>query len=129
MLVRALRLRCVWGYDLRMATTAQALTVNPDQQAILQELAARELRSPETLLREAIDDYIEQALQPASAQTALQDHEYPAPFESDEEAIAHADAAFEHYKRTGLHVTWEEVDQWLAKLQAGENVPPPECHT
>ena len=118
----------VLGYHLGMAATAQALTVDPDQQAVLKELA-RELRSPEMLLREAIDDYIEQALRPSAARIAVEDDEYPLPFASDEEAIAHADAAFEHYKRTGLHVTWEEVDQWLAKLQAGENVPPPGCHT
>lgn len=111
-----------------MATTAQALTVDPDQQAILKELAARELRSPQMLLRDALDEYISNALAPAQPADTTENDDYPEPFESDEEAIAHADAAYEHYKRTGLHVTWEEVDQWLAKLQAGERVPPPKCH-
>lgn len=38
-------------------------------------------------------------------------------------------AAWEEYQRTGLHVTAEEAEHWLAQLEAGENAPPPECHT
>ena len=38
-------------------------------------------------------------------------------------------AAMEHYKKTGLHLTEDEVDTWLAKLEAGEDAPLPECHT
>ena len=37
-------------------------------------------------------------------------------------------AALDDYDRTGLHLTGEEVDEWLARLEAGENAPPPECH-
>ncbi len=40
-----------------------------------------------------------------------------------------ADAAWEAYKANGLHLTGEEVDAWLAKLEAGEDAPMPECHT
>ncbi|MBS1813828.1 MAG: CopG family transcriptional regulator [Acidobacteria bacterium] len=40
-----------------------------------------------------------------------------------------ADKAIENFKRTGLHATFEEVDEWLGKLAAGERVPPPKCHT
>ncbi|MFA7667375.1 MAG: hypothetical protein WCY32_14800 [Burkholderiaceae bacterium] len=36
--------------------------------------------------------------------------------------------AWEDYGRTGLHLTLEEADAWLAKLQAGEDVEPPGCH-
>jgi len=37
-------------------------------------------------------------------------------------------AAWEHYQQTGLHLTAEEVDEWLVKLEAGEEAEPPEAH-
>jgi predicted transcriptional regulator len=37
-------------------------------------------------------------------------------------------AAWEHYQATGLHLTQEEVDEWLVKLEAGEDADPPACH-
>lgn len=37
-------------------------------------------------------------------------------------------AAWNHYQATGIHLTAEEADAWLAKLEAGENAPVPECH-
>jgi predicted transcriptional regulator len=39
-----------------------------------------------------------------------------------------ARAAHEEYMRTGLHATAEEVDAWLAELEAGNDVEPPKCH-
>lgn len=36
--------------------------------------------------------------------------------------------AWDEYRQTGLHVTAEEADTWLAKLAAGQDVDPPECH-
>jgi hypothetical protein len=37
-------------------------------------------------------------------------------------------AAWIHYQMTGQHVTAEEADTWLAKLEAGKVVAPPNCH-
>ena len=37
-------------------------------------------------------------------------------------------AALAEYEATGRHVTAEEAEAWLAKLAAGEDVQPPECH-
>jgi predicted transcriptional regulator len=37
--------------------------------------------------------------------------------------------AWEHYQATGLHLTDEELGAWIAKLEAGEDAPFPECHT
>ncbi len=39
-----------------------------------------------------------------------------------------ARAAFERYAADGLHVTAAEADDWLAKLEAGEDAEPPACH-
>lgn len=38
-------------------------------------------------------------------------------------------AAHEHFKQTGLHLTHEEVEGWLDRLAAGEDIEPPICHT
>jgi predicted transcriptional regulator len=45
-----------------------------------------------------------------------------------QDARADALAAWNHYQATGLHLTAEEADAWLAKLEAGENAETPECH-
>ena len=36
--------------------------------------------------------------------------------------------AWKVYQTTGLHVTHEEMDAYLAKLEAGEDVEPLACH-
>jgi predicted transcriptional regulator len=37
--------------------------------------------------------------------------------------------AWDEYQATGQHVTQEEADAWLAKLEDGQDVEPPACHT
>lgn len=36
--------------------------------------------------------------------------------------------AWNEYRATGWHLILEEADAWLAKLEAGEDVKPPEYH-
>jgi predicted transcriptional regulator len=36
--------------------------------------------------------------------------------------------AWEEYRSTGLHVTADEADAWLAQLEQGNDIEPPECH-
>jgi predicted transcriptional regulator len=36
--------------------------------------------------------------------------------------------AWAEYQATGLHATAEEVEVWLARLEAGEHAEPPVCH-
>jgi hypothetical protein len=36
--------------------------------------------------------------------------------------------AWNDYQASGLHVTHEEADAWLAKLEAGDDSEPPGCH-
>lgn len=38
-------------------------------------------------------------------------------------------AAHEEYQRTGLHLTREEVEEWMARRARGERAPMPEPHT
>lgn len=44
------------------------------------------------------------------------------------EAERAAIATLERQKQTGLHLTAEEVDAWLAQLEADNDIDPPQCH-
>ncbi|WP_395020597.1 CopG family ribbon-helix-helix protein [Dongia sp.] len=75
----------------------------------LQRLADARRQSPEDLMRKAIEQYVD--------------------FEEDREQLNRdMVASWEDYQATGLHVTGEEVDAWLAKLEAGEDAEPPIPH-
>ncbi len=37
-------------------------------------------------------------------------------------------AAWANYEATGLHLTDREADAWMARLEGGQDVEPPECH-
>ena len=75
----------------------------------VQQLASVRRRTPHWLMREAIEQYVERE-------------------EKREQLRQDALAAWTHYQTTGLHVTAEEADAWLAKLEAGKKVAPPQCH-
>ena len=36
--------------------------------------------------------------------------------------------AWNEYQTDGLHVTFEEADAWLEKLETCEDAEPPKCH-
>ena len=74
----------------------------------VRRLASARRRSPHWLMREAIEEYVER-------------EEKRELFRQD------ALAAWDHYQTTGLHVTADEADAWLAKLEAGKNSAPPKC--
>jgi predicted transcriptional regulator len=75
----------------------------------LQRLADARQLSPDELARKAIEQYVERE----------EDHE-----QLNKDMVA----SWEEYKATGLHVTGEEVDAWLAKIEAGEDADPPVPH-
>ena len=37
--------------------------------------------------------------------------------------------SLEHYERTGLHITLEELEEWVERLETDPHAPMPECHT
>jgi predicted transcriptional regulator len=72
----------------------------------VQRLASARRRTPHWLMREAIEQYLER--------------------EEKRERLRHdAQAAWDHYQSTGLHVTAHEADAWLAKLESGKTSAPP----
>ncbi len=75
----------------------------------LQKLAVNRQRKPHWLMKEAIEQYIDRE---EKRQSFLED----------------ARKAWEEYQATGLHVTLEEADAWLAELEDGNDVEPPACH-
>lgn len=88
--------------------TTTSVKLDSETKDRVQRLASARQRSAHWLMREAIEQYVQREEQ---RQQMRQD----------------ALAAWEEYQTTGLHVTAEEADTWLAKLEAGEDVDPPAC--
>ena len=86
-----------------------AIKIDTDIKERIKRLADARHRSPHWLMREAISQYVER-------------EEKRHAFRQD------AIMAWDEYQATGLHVTFEEADAWLAKLEAGQDDEPPECH-
>ena len=89
------------------ATTS--LKLDAGTKARLQKLASSRRRSAHWLMREAIEQYVARE-------------------EARERLRTDALAAWNGYQATGKHVTGEEADAWLARLEAGEDAQPPEPH-
>ena len=75
----------------------------------IDRLAIARQRTAHWLMRRAIEDYVDRE-------------------EQREQVRQDALAAWDDYQATGQHVTAEEADEWLAKLEAGDDLEPPECH-
>jgi predicted transcriptional regulator len=90
-------------------STTTSLKLDAGTKAKLQKLAESRRRSAHWLMREAIEQYVARE-------------------EARERLRSDALAAWNDYQATGKHVTAEEADVWLARLEAGEDAPPPEPH-
>ena len=86
-----------------------AIKIDADTRERLKRLAATRQRTSHWLMREAINQYITRE-------------------EKREEFRQDGINAWNEYQSTGRHVTFEEADTWLAKLESGLDVEPPECH-
>ena len=75
----------------------------------VRDLAEARRRSAHWIMREAIAQYVER--------------------EEKREALRQdAMRAWDDYQEKGQHLTLEEADAWLARLEAGEDADPPKCH-
>lgn len=92
------------------ATRPVAIKLDQDMRDRLKRLVAAKGRSTHWILRRAISQFVELE-------------------ESREVFRAAVLQAWHQYQGTGLHVTRDDADAWLARLQAGEQVPVPEGHT
>tara|TARA_R110001599_G_scaffold163501_3_gene352902 strand:- start:1411 stop:1683 length:273 start_codon:yes stop_codon:yes gene_type:complete len=89
---------------------ATSVKLDDELKSRIQHLAETRHRSSHWIMREAIRDYVEREEKRES-------------FKQD------ALGAWEAYQQNGLHLTFEEADSWLEKLEAGEDVELPVCHT
>jgi predicted transcriptional regulator len=79
------------------------------QREKLKKLAEARDRKPHYLMREAIQQYLERE-------------------EARESFKQEALASWREYQETGLHLTGEEVDRWLATWGTDEESEAPACH-
>lgn len=92
-------------------TTVRPLAIKLDQDVRerIKRLADARQRTSHWIMREAIEQYVErEEKREAFRQDGLR--------------------AWNEYQASGLHVTLEEADEWLAKLEAGQDSEPPACH-
>lgn len=86
-----------------------SLKLDARMKARVKRLATARRRTPHWIMREAVEQYVTRE-------------------EKREQFRQDALAAWNHYQSSGLHLTAEEADAWLAKLEAGKKVKTPECH-
>ncbi len=88
---------------------ATSIKLDDSLKGRVQLLADARRRSSHWIMREAIAQYVERE-------------------EKRESFRQDAIRAWDEYQQTGLHLTLEEADAWLAKLEAGEDADLPKCH-
>ncbi len=91
------------------APSTTSLKLDAQLKERVQRLAESRRRSAHWIMREAVEEYVTRE-------------------ERREQFRQDALAAWNQYQSTGLHLTAEEADGWLAKLEAGEDAEAPECH-
>ena len=86
-----------------------AIKIDDDTRERVKRLAEARHRSSHWMMLEAIRQYVER--------------------EEKREAFRQDGMrAWNEYQATGLYVSLEEADAWLAQLEEGKDVEPPECH-
>jgi predicted transcriptional regulator len=85
------------------------IKIDADTKERMKRLAEARHRTPHWLILDAIRQYVDR--------------------EEKREAFRQDGIrAWDEYQATGLHVTLDEADAWLGKLEAGQDVEPPACH-
>jgi len=84
--------------------------LSEDIERRLARAVQRTAKSPERLIEAALNYFLDQ-------------------IETDDEMRADAEESFRDYQETGLHLTNEEVMEWLERRANGEDVPLPDPHT
>ncbi len=90
-----------------MPLTTTSLKLDIEIKERIQKLAESRRRSANWLMGEAIREYVSRE-------------------EAREQFNRDTVEAWEAYKRTGKSISAEAADAWLARLEAGEDVDPPE---
>lgn len=87
-----------------------AIKIDDDIKARIKRLADARQRTPHWVMREAITQYVvREEKREAFRQDTLQ--------------------AWEDFRVSGQHVTADQVDAWLARLEQGNDLDPPACRS
>ena len=91
-----------------LAPSATSIKLDSETKARVQRLAQLRQRTPHWLMLDAIRQYVarEEKLE-AFRQEGV--------------------SAWQAFQSTGLHVTEKAADEWLAKLESGQDAEPPAC--
>ncbi len=89
---------------------AVSVKIDDALKARVQSMAEAQQRSPHALMQEAISDYVTRA-------------------EAAERFKREALLSWAEYKRTGRHLTLDEVNEWFETWGTPDEKGPPECHT
>ncbi|MHB1591342.1 MAG: CopG family ribbon-helix-helix protein [Sulfuricella sp.] len=84
--------------------------LDPSDRDRISALATLKKRTPHYLMKEAILEYVRRE-------------------EARQNFIQAAEASFEHYKETGLHITLDEFSAWVDDVQNNPDAPITACHT
>jgi len=88
---------------------ALAIKLDDTTQGRLKKLGENRQRSTHWIMRQAVNEYLErEEKREALRQEALE--------------------SWQEYQQTGLHVTIEEVRQWVDSLGTDNELEPPRCH-
>jgi predicted transcriptional regulator len=93
----------------RDRTAPMSLKLDATERERLGALATSRKRSSHYLMREAVREYLTRE-------------------EARESFRKDSADALRHYRRTGLHTTLEELDDWVNSLGTSKPKPPPKCH-
>lgn len=88
---------------------SHSIQIDAETRARMERLAEARQQTMEEVLHDVVEQYAERE-------------------EKRGEFLRAGQAAWDDYLATGLHASGEEVDAWLARVEAGEDVPPPACH-
>lgn len=84
--------------------------LDPADRERISSLASLKKRTPHHLMKEPILEYVQRE-------------------EARQNFIHAAEASFEHYKETGLHITLDEFGAWVDDVQNNPDAPITACHT
>lgn len=107
------------GVPTMETTTVQKKTnlsvkVDVGVKSELQRMAKARDRSVHYIMLQALDEYIAKEKAEEEAKQAF---------------YQRAEESYLHMRETGLHVTHEEVKDWLESLKTDNSKPLPQCHT
>jgi predicted transcriptional regulator len=90
------------------STKPVSLKLDANLKARLDAIAIARDRTAHWLMQDAIASFVEREERSAAL-------------------MQEAEASYEHYVLTGLHVSGERMNEWLDQLAAGHDVDPPQC--